>query len=247
MAWTKAKTAIVAGVIILLAAGTTTVAVKHVADHSNYDSWRTKPYFDSRTLDKASPQLRIVATKFPTMGGYGESNGKYMGLGAPVKYIIQDAYSFGGDRTVSLTDYPTGRYDFIASLPSGNTLALQQEIKKQFGLVAHTEMIETNVLLLEVQTPNAPGLVISHAHYGGMTSGSNRFQCSGYGIESLAGCVEGQFGIPVIDQTGLKKKYDIKLRWRNKNDLKQKLLDQLGLALVPSTMPVQMLVVEKAD
>ena len=37
MAWTKAKTAIVVGVGVLLAAGTTTIAVKEIQKHQTYD------------------------------------------------------------------------------------------------------------------------------------------------------------------------------------------------------------------
>jgi uncharacterized protein (TIGR03435 family) len=251
MAWTKAKTAIVTAVVILLAAGTTTVAVKHILAPSNYDAWRAKPNFDSRSIDKAPPQVRIVATKFPQFGGYGwngsGNKSKIMGLGAPVNYIVDAAYGFGDNRTIFSQACPTDRYDFIASLPAGNTEALQREVKKQFGLVGHTEMIETNVLLLKVQTPNAPGLVPSKTRYGGMSAGLDFYQGQNLYMSSLAGCLESRFSVPVIDQTGLKKSYDIKLKWHGDDDLKQKLLDQLGLVLVPSTMPIEMLVVDKAD
>jgi uncharacterized protein (TIGR03435 family) len=60
------------------------------------------------------------------------------------------------------------------------------------------------------------------------------------------------FSSPVIDQTGLANKYDFFLKWDdavpthpNKEGIKQALLEQLGLELVPSREPVEMLVVEK--
>jgi uncharacterized protein (TIGR03435 family) len=62
--------------------------------------------------------------------------------------------------------------------------------------------------------------------------------------------LEGNLQIPVIDQTGLTQTFDIDLKWNQHdpqhNTLKQALLDQLGLELVPTTKPVEMLVVEKA-
>jgi uncharacterized protein (TIGR03435 family) len=58
--------------------------------------------------------------------------------------------------------------------------------------------------------------------------------------------------MPIIDQTGLTQNFHIDLKWEelgkqrdpDHDALKQALLDQLGLELVPSNMPVEMLVVE---
>jgi uncharacterized protein (TIGR03435 family) len=53
-----------------------------------------------------------------------------------------------------------------------------------------------------------------------------------------------------MDQTRLTNHFDIDLKWE-RNDpqhekLKQSLIDQLGLELVPGTAPIEMLVVEKS-
>jgi RNA polymerase sigma factor (sigma-70 family) len=251
MAWTKAKTAIVAGVVVLLAAGTTTVTVKTIAQHENQDSWRSKPYFDSRMLDQAAPQVKIVPALHWTPGGYGwdENNNviKFMGLGASVDNIIESVYQSAPILTIFETSVPPGRYDYIGSLPSGNQMALEAEIKKQFGLIAHTEMMETNVLFLEVQSPDAPGLVPSTQQNGSMTSGNDRLDGDSLSIASLCNISQEAFEKLDIDKTGLKGMYKIHLRWHGPNDLKQKLADEFGLKLVPGTMPVQMLVVEKAN
>ena len=247
MAWTKAKTAIVAGAAILLFAGTTAITVKQVELHRDDDSWRAKPNFDSRTLDHARPQVKILPTKFPRFGGWGEGDGRIMGLGAPVNYVVQAAWNYGSHRTVFSTDIPKGRYDFIANLPSGNREALQQQIKKQFGLTGRIETIDTNVLLLKVKFQNAPGLVASTSQLGGMSSSGKTFQCEGLTISTVAGFLESTFGVPVIDQTGLTGAFDITLKWRDDNDLKQVLASKLGLELVPGQAPVQMLVVDKVN
>jgi uncharacterized protein (TIGR03435 family) len=63
--------------------------------------------------------------------------------------------------------------------------------------------------------------------------------------------VERRLGKPVIDQTGLNGRYDIRLQWQSppsesdNEHFQQALLDQLGLELVPSRQPIAMLVVEK--
>ena len=69
-------------------------------------------------------------------------------------------------------------------------------------------------------------------------------------VSYLADFLEGQVKIPVIDQTQLTNRFNIQLDWDSRNDpqhekLKQALIDQLGLELVPGTAPVEMLVVEK--
>jgi uncharacterized protein (TIGR03435 family) len=62
------------------------------------------------------------------------------------------------------------------------------------------------------------------------------------------------FNKPVVDETGLTEHYAIDLRWTEltgqtpgHDTLKQALLNQLGLELVPGHQPVEMLVVEKTD
>lgn len=57
--------------------------------------------------------------------------------------------------------------------------------------------------------------------------------------------------VPIVDQTGLNGAFDYKLAWdgsdqtRYKDSIRQSLIEQLGLELVPGRKPVEMLVVEK--
>ena len=70
-------------------------------------------------------------------------------------------------------------------------------------------------------------------------------------VELSSGCTPAsQYQAPVVDQTGLTNSYDFSLKWKSDGDsnlaaLQQALEDQLGLELVPTNMPVEMLVVEK--
>src|ERR1017187_10455239 len=106
MAWTKAKTAVVVGVSVLLAAGTTTLAVKKLAPSipSNLSttdlSWADDPRYwtsDSRVLAKLPPVLIIRPTKFPDDGGGVGAGGRMIlknhTLGMPGN-IIPFAYNF---------------------------------------------------------------------------------------------------------------------------------------------------------
>ena len=100
MAWTKAQTAIVAGVVVLLAAGTTTVTVKEIQKNKKY-SWEvTKASFD--VLYKTPPQVVIIPTKFSENGGAVGSNDRVLGIAQPIQEVVQAAYMKGRSRTVFL-------------------------------------------------------------------------------------------------------------------------------------------------
>ena len=70
-----------------------------------------------------------------------------------------------------------------------------------------------------------------------------------------ADSLEGTFGLPIIDETGLTNRYDFSVKWpvfqdndKNKHRQidKEILRNQLGLELVPGREPIEMLVVKKA-
>ena len=71
----------------------------------------------------------------------------------------------------------------------------------------------------------------------------------------IASALEEVLKQPVIDETGLDGSYDASLRWSetagfdepaaNRSGLNKALAEQLGLELVPTNMPIEMLVVEK--
>src|SRR6185437_8623537 len=93
---------------------------------------------------------------------------------------------------------------------------------------------------------------------GGSKNGSGPFGAGEISFNNddcnyLAANLESRLGIPVIDQTGLTNHFDIDLKWKqsgwenvDRGVLNQALLDQLGLELVPTNMPVEMLIIEKA-
>ena len=144
MAWIKTKTAVIIGTGVLTVAGAAT--------------WQVggeRGLFDRSVLDKEPPQVRLVRSHF-TSFATGHSGNKLMGTGLTVAAVVGVAY--GADtpaRIIVATPLLEGKYDFIASLPQGNAEALQQEVKRQFGVVARSEKRETDVLLLKVEAANA--------------------------------------------------------------------------------------------
>jgi uncharacterized protein (TIGR03435 family) len=179
-----------------------------------------------------------------------------LGVSIPAMDVVLAAYDFDLQRRVILkTNLPPGRFDFIASLQRGNKAALRKEIQRRFGVVAKRETLETQVLLLKVRFPNAPGLKPS-ARIGQQQSvANNEYTCSNLPITYLADYLETYIGIPVLDRTGLAGTFDLDLKWNEEQDengkplpgpLNSALLEELGLELVPSSEPIEMLLVEPA-
>jgi uncharacterized protein (TIGR03435 family) len=132
----------------------------------------------------------------------------------------------------------------------------QALIKSQFGYEARKTVLDTNVLVLAIARPEAPSLI---ARSGNPRPSPFRRQdilrtLTAYSLPSLAGQLEYYVAMPVEDQTGLTGGYNIHLDWNVKQadpddvkvaKLRQALLDQLGLDLIPTNMPTEMFVVEK--
>jgi len=263
MAWAKAKTAVGASVGVLLAAGTTTVTVKEIEEHQGYQ-WQVAANDINEVLYHAPPMVKILPTRFSThpkffSGGATENfdvgntiNTKRLGLDASVESMIFGAYDFdSGSARAILPQLPQERYDFIVSLPRDSSATLAQEIKRKFGFVARRETIETNALLLVVGNPNAQGLKPSTSSQASGYFEFGRYRFYKESLSQFATYCEGQCNIPVIDETGLTNNFDIDFKWQSQkgesewDGTRRAIRDQLGLELVPTNMPIEMLVVEK--
>ena len=266
MAWTKMKSAIVVGVSVLLAAGTATITVKEIQEHRTYP-WQV---FNSKDVDSimkmTSPQIKVVPTKFPRgdtkNGGTGawswtaiREDGKIMGMNCTVGEIMRYAYSADTDfmskeRVLLETNLPEQCYDFIANTTSGAQVGLQLEMKNKFSLVGKFETRTVDVLALK-EGINRIGQKGGEILKGTVKIGEGESGLSHItSMSELAKRLDGWMTIPVVDQTGLTNQFDLTVRWTTTSGssgdaLKAILLDQLGLQLVPSREPVEMLVVEK--
>jgi uncharacterized protein (TIGR03435 family) len=255
MALTKAKTAIVIGAAVLLTAGTTTLVVDKVV-YKN--AWADNPKFwatDSGVLDKNPAGVFIFrSTRFPNTGGGVWSGDRMSVKNESVNDLVDNAYGFSSPRTVFPPDMPRARFDVMSTMPGGSAALLKNELQKRFHLTAHAETRDTEVLVLRVQNPNPPGLKPHTGNNGGSSwmGGNGKITIQNQQLSGFFNSIESRAGVPVLNETGLTGRYDLQLQWQrgpgesDKDAFVRAVREQLGLELVPTNAPIEMLVVEKA-
>jgi uncharacterized protein (TIGR03435 family) len=261
MAWTKTKSAIAAGVVLLLAVGTTSVTVARINNERKTEKlWRINKTVPSAQIDRLPPMVKVLPTKFvdsPWVNWNSGSNGdKFVGANSRVGEIAAYAYGFPRGRVLFPAGEPRERYDYAATLAQGSREALQRELRR-LGLVGRRQTDSMDVLLLRVKYANAPGLKPPIAGKNDAYMKNGAYHSSDVAIstgyprfEGLAPNLERYFKMPIVDETGITQHFAIDLRWReepeqrNPEGLKQALLERLGFELVPASMPIEMLVME---
>jgi len=195
----------------------------------------------------------LVSSRFPDSAGSCAVNGMVLGIGQSAEGILLSAYDGSSSRLVRTVNLPEKKYDFIANLPHDSRQALQAEIKRKLGLVAHHETRLTDVLQLKVKKAGADGLRTSDVQGGSARTSAGQFSCVNQPLSCLAGMLESSFKVPVVDHTELAGSFDIDLFWdaldyqhQNPDALKQALVDELGLELIPAKEPIDILVVERS-
>ena len=270
MAWTKTKTAIVVSVGVLLATGTATVVVKKVT-HQSEPSWANDPRVwqgNLMVLRKLPEVILLRPTKFTN-----EPPGTVAGFGVTIDGCIKDArknvdirelinlaygiYPRDMARSLFPKDLPREHFDFLFTMPRDVNEVLRNELKTRFGVIAHRENLDADALLLRLAD-----LKTWERH---INQTKNQYTKTRAALERSMGPLpkstiddkisglEELMEKPVVNQTGLIEHYDLYFEWNTasgkteKENIQQALLDQLGLELVPTNMPIEMLVVEKAQ
>src|SRR5262249_30844405 len=154
-------------------------------------------HWDPKVLDRVPPQVKIVPAKFPP-GGLGVlADGRIMGIGQPLRSLFPHVYHVDWTRTQFKAQLPPGNYDFIANLPKGSDEALRREIERQFGLKTKHEAVETDVLVLTLRTPGAPGLKPAASNTLQLGEDDDHFSATSSPISYLCSFLESVFHVPV--------------------------------------------------
>jgi uncharacterized protein (TIGR03435 family) len=199
-----------------------------------------------------------------------------------LRSLIQTAYSVMPNQMEAPSWLDSARFDVVATVPQGATreqtkLMLQNLLADRFQLKLHhsTKEIPAYMLVVakngpklkeSVDDPNPPsptGLPPDGGRAKGLGTmfrtgpGGERiirFAFDGWTIAKFAETLGLQVDRPVIDMTGLKGKYDVRLEFapdlansQSTPDLFTALTEQLGLKLEPRKGPVEMLIVDSAS
>jgi len=259
MAWTKAKSAIVVGVGVLFATGTTSVIIKQVESPSVDEAlWEMK----LENLKKAPPFTLIIRpTRFSDNTAMEHSDGPIIAHNLDFVGLLEFAYassdpdgfrhSFSRERMILPTDIPKAHYDLMFIFPNSRIVTLQQAISKKFGYTIEKETRQTEVLVLTVKDPallalhvSKKGTKMNHKRDNNVRSTFNE------PMSDTAQFLEGAFHKPVLVQPGLSGRYDFTFRWQDpqlREEVLNQELEEAGLELLPTNMPIEMLVVEKVN
>jgi RNA polymerase sigma factor (sigma-70 family) len=227
------------------------------------DNWRNANLRTNYTLAKkilreTMPQVRIVDSKHDHFAGefsVGDSTqydkaGNFLsrttnawqsiGLGVDANVLVLSAYESIQAHSIFPADLPAGRYDYIANLPQGAQGRLQEEIRNRLGLTATKVEVNTNVYALVFHDPDSA-----------VYQETNMF--AGVKVEYWSHLLEGLYHAPVVNLSGLTNYYVFdcnfhRPRKQTDDEFKQIVLarirGQLGLELIATNYPIEMLVVE---
>lgn len=252
MAWTKAKTAVVVTLGLLLAAGTTAVVTESLTRSEKNDAiWND----NGKALDAAPPMVILRPTKFSESraGGILLPDGKLAIRCQSAKELLVHAFNWSPVKMIVNTQLPTGRFDYLVTLPENQKEALQGKIHEQLHIVGRHEMRDMPVYIVR-GTP-APELkklgsseqveqVVENGHYKGP-------------ISAMWYTLEYYLKTPVLPEMAETLDCAVDFWWGKPKDrafpdipdvaaLKNALHDQLGLELIATNQLVEMLVIEKA-
>ncbi len=175
----------------------------------------------------------------------------YISKQQPLKALILDLW----DTPTARTSYPENldqrNYDVTARLPFADRDLLRRLVRKafetKFGLGIAREVLMQRVYLLTADPAPSPEM---------QPAREDDIEMSGLGQASLIGmaqamqdvarALEGLLNVPVIDETGLKGRYNYSVS--SKLSEAEAVFDfahQLGLELTPAERPIEVLVVRK--
>jgi uncharacterized protein (TIGR03435 family) len=265
MAWTKTTTAIIASVALILALGTATVAIKAAYFPAIPDACFLPNYQHFQNLPRGLFALRPTHFTTPANGldysaettsPSGEHVTLFMGRNRSVAQLINKAYGGSPAYTVLPNFPPKDNFDYLCTLLDSRAGEhLQAAIKKKLGYIADWQQRDTDIFLLKVRTPDAPGLKPA-SHSGNSETwrdGQSRLEFRNRSLQSLAYEIENEINIPVVDETGRSEALDFDfncaqadLAGRNWGAVDEA-LGRLGLELESTNRSMSMLVVRRAE
>lgn len=206
---------------------------------------RSSPQFDSDLVTPAEPQ---TGSQVRVQGSIDTVQGMLKYTNITVKDFMSQALDLRPDQIRGPDWLDMNRYDFSATFPPHTSapnvsLMVQELLMDRFRMTTHTETEQRPIYNLVASEgvphftlkPGADAATGTHGHV--TIKGSMRH---------FAGFLSHEADRPVIDETGLTGSYEFSLDWDD-SAIAQALGPQLGLKLVPTTGPVEIMVFDRAE
>jgi len=204
--------------------------------------------------DQTEPLLQvIIKTSNAQTGGYLPQPGRFTADGTQLLPLVAWAYDMPTYRVISLLPASAQQYKLSVIAPPGREELLrpltQQALEAAFGLKTRRETLELDVFVLSVAEGKANTLQPSQAEKELAMFARGRLRGQRQPLEKLAQLLGLTMNRTVLDETGLKEKYDWDLPYDRANTdvLFSALREQLGLELRKAKKPMEVLIVEKAE
>jgi hypothetical protein len=184
----------------------------------------------------------------------GDHVTRMMGRNRTFAQLVARAYNCPVSQLVLPDNVPTQHFDYLSTILDTNEFTrFETAITKKLGYVANWKQHDTEVFLIEAQTPHPPGLASGNPEkestIGENSAGQLEFR--NRAPSDIRDLMESLADVQVMDQTGVNGRFDFDLDCAREDfanhdwDRVKQALDRVGLELVTTNMSMQMLVVEK--
>lgn len=180
---------------------------------------------------------------------YGE--GMLLSHAAPLELAVGLAYGVRPTRVKPEFDLNAKRYTVVVRTPEGRhelmEPLLRQALESSLGFTAQKESSEAEAYVLGAPSKDTPKLKKHETGQQGYKYGPTGFAATDFGVDRLAEDLEQFLGKPVLDETGLKGRYDwdVACDPKKPESIISAVKDQLGLQLSASRKPVEFLILKK--
>jgi uncharacterized protein (TIGR03435 family) len=189
-------------------------------------------------------------------------HGRTIAESIPLRMLIAMAWDLrlfqieGGPGWVDGAAYDISAKSETDASDEQTALMLQSLLEDRFQLKVHHETKQHELYSLVLAKGGSKLKVSAPATNGGCHWSPNQIDCSATEMSQFASGLSGLLELPVVDKTGLREKFDLKLQWTpsalNGTDdagasIFTAIQEQLGLKLESAKGPVEMLVIERIE
>ncbi|GEM_PF-582914 len=172
MAWSKVKTTIAAGAVLLLVAGTATVSWTGFSTPSIEYTFQHPS--QQRPLEKAAPMVVLRPARYPNLGSrvqhmhgppFSRASERFVGVNQLLQWALAAAYDVGPEQMLLPREIRKSNFtfDFLVTVPANPRGAFADEIRRQFGLIGRRETQQHDVLVLKVAGASVPLMKVNRS------------------------------------------------------------------------------------